>query len=288
MAPKLNASFAKLFTARRAAVAAVLRRGGLDGSTLELLLIQRVASPADRWSGHVALPGGVVQPGESELDAALRETSEEVGLELGETARGGGAFELIGQLDDRLATRSLGVATFVFRERPPREGEPPRTAARPALRLQASEVACAWWVPIEWLCAEAVEPAPVAAAAYLPAALRARPWLVAWLRVGTAHVPAVPIRTAVAAGAPVASGLTDRAPFLWGLTFGIVSELRASLGLRALAPAGRRRPDVAFRPSLHPANCLLVLLRAAHAVRSMLAARALAPDAPTPGAGPRQ
>jgi len=34
-----------------------------------------------RDPGHVAFPGGRIEPGESPLDAALREASEEVGLE---------------------------------------------------------------------------------------------------------------------------------------------------------------------------------------------------------------
>lgn len=36
----------------------------------------------DAWSGHVALPGGRQEVGESELQAAVRECEEEVGIEL--------------------------------------------------------------------------------------------------------------------------------------------------------------------------------------------------------------
>ncbi|MCU1491399.1 MAG: hydrolase [Acidimicrobiaceae bacterium] len=45
------------------------------------LLIRRAAHLA-RDPGHVALPGGHVEPGEAPLLAALRETQEEIGLDL--------------------------------------------------------------------------------------------------------------------------------------------------------------------------------------------------------------
>lgn len=36
----------------------------------------------DRWSGHVALPGGKLEAGETDLQAAVRECEEEVGISL--------------------------------------------------------------------------------------------------------------------------------------------------------------------------------------------------------------
>lgn len=49
----------------------------------EILFIKRAGRAGDRWSGHVALPGGRRDP--SDIDdraAAIRETKEEVGLDL--------------------------------------------------------------------------------------------------------------------------------------------------------------------------------------------------------------
>src|SRR5829696_5060960 len=65
---------------RRAAVALVLREGS-EGP--ELLVIKRSEAEHDHWSGHLALPGGRVEAeDESLLATAVRETREEVGLDL--------------------------------------------------------------------------------------------------------------------------------------------------------------------------------------------------------------
>jgi 8-oxo-dGTP pyrophosphatase MutT (NUDIX family) len=64
----------------RAAVAAV-PRSGENGA--EFLFIHRAEDPRDPWSGHMAFPGGRVEPTDADpLAAAVRETMEEVGLEL--------------------------------------------------------------------------------------------------------------------------------------------------------------------------------------------------------------
>lgn len=77
----------------------------------EVLLIRRAEHPEDPWSGHIALPGGRVDPGEGRLEAALRETFEETGLTLK-------SEWLIAELDDvHPRTRSLPqivIRPFVF------------------------------------------------------------------------------------------------------------------------------------------------------------------------------
>jgi 8-oxo-dGTP pyrophosphatase MutT (NUDIX family) len=64
---------------RRSAVAIVLRE---QPAGLEVLFIRRAEREGDLWSGHVAFPGGRVEPGEGLEEAAIRETWEEVGIDL--------------------------------------------------------------------------------------------------------------------------------------------------------------------------------------------------------------
>jgi 8-oxo-dGTP pyrophosphatase MutT (NUDIX family) len=95
----------------RAAVAAVVREADRG---LELLFIRRAEDPDDRWSGHMAFPGGRQEPGDPDLEAtAVRETIEEIGLDL--RAQG----ELLGGLDEIHAMArgrpvDLSIAPFVF------------------------------------------------------------------------------------------------------------------------------------------------------------------------------
>jgi len=124
--------------ARRAAVACLLRTDATG--RLELLFIKRAVRRGDAWSGDVGFPGGMLKPGELELEAACRETHEEIGVDVR-------SWELLGPLDDRPAARSRGaptlvVRTFVFLQ-------PPGDC--PPLTLEASEVAAAWWVPLSLL-----------------------------------------------------------------------------------------------------------------------------------------
>jgi 8-oxo-dGTP pyrophosphatase MutT (NUDIX family) len=88
---------------RFAAIAAVLRQGEDD---LELLVIRRAERPSDPWSGHMALPGGRAEPEDGSLSrTAVRETREEVGLDLDECG------ELLGELDDIVPGGSRGLMT---------------------------------------------------------------------------------------------------------------------------------------------------------------------------------
>lgn len=104
---------------------------------LELLLIKRSISAKDRWSGHVALPGGRQDSGETDLETAKRETLEEVGVDLDECG------SLIGPLDQRLLRIKWGtrvamvLCPFVFAVHDPDV----------QLTPQVSEVAAAFWYP---------------------------------------------------------------------------------------------------------------------------------------------
>jgi len=95
----------------RAAVAALLR---YRGDQPDVLLMQRAAAEGDRWSGHVSFPGGREEVHDPNLVAtAMRETHEEVGIDLSSTAR------LLGR-SDSIRARARGkflpmsVTPFVF------------------------------------------------------------------------------------------------------------------------------------------------------------------------------
>jgi 8-oxo-dGTP pyrophosphatase MutT (NUDIX family) len=96
---------------RAAAVAAILRRAKTGP---EVLFIKRSEREGDPWSGHMAFPGGRREPHDPHLLAtAMRETIEEIGLDLERHA------ELVGVLEDedaggRGAKGALPIRPYVF------------------------------------------------------------------------------------------------------------------------------------------------------------------------------
>jgi len=117
-----------------AAVAMLLRE---SASGPEVFFIRRAEQPQDPWSGHMAFPGGRQDVGDATLlQTAMRETREEVGLDLSIEA------EHIGQLDDLQAIA---------------RGKPQETVIRPfvfevhresPLQVDDREVAEALWTPL--------------------------------------------------------------------------------------------------------------------------------------------
>jgi 8-oxo-dGTP pyrophosphatase MutT (NUDIX family) len=70
-------------TTRQAAVAVILREALDREAATDILFIKRAEKPGDPWSGHMAFPGGHLEPDDADLKAAsMRETWEEIGLDL--------------------------------------------------------------------------------------------------------------------------------------------------------------------------------------------------------------
>ena len=126
----------------KAAVAAVLRE---SGAGTELLFIRRAEHPRDPWSGQMGLPGGRVDPGDAApLAAAVRETREELGLDLESAARPLGRLtEVRTHLREGALPRSVVPFGFAIAE--------PNVPMR--FRLN-HEVAEAVWVPLAFLAEE--------------------------------------------------------------------------------------------------------------------------------------
>jgi 8-oxo-dGTP pyrophosphatase MutT (NUDIX family) len=102
-----------------------------------ILLIRRADRTGDPWSGHMALPGGRRESGDSSLlDTAVRETWEEVGFRLSPS-------DMAGVLDDVIPRTPvlppIAVRPYVF-----------ITMARPETIL-SEEVSTATWVPLSQL-----------------------------------------------------------------------------------------------------------------------------------------
>jgi len=119
-----------------AAVAIVLHETTPETGS-EILFIERAEREGDPWSGHMAFPGGRVDPGDPDpRSAAERETLEEVGLDLA-------SADALNRLDDLEGSgagpHSLVVSAFVY-----------HVKTRGALSLNY-EVSDALWIPVRAL-----------------------------------------------------------------------------------------------------------------------------------------
>jgi 8-oxo-dGTP pyrophosphatase MutT (NUDIX family) len=103
------------------------------------ILLTRRTAWLRSHSGQVAFPGGRVEPGETLVEAALRESREEVGLDPA-------AVEVIGRLS-RMHTISSGAGIFPFVA---------VLRSRPALQANPDEVDRVFDVPLGELMADGV------------------------------------------------------------------------------------------------------------------------------------
>lgn len=118
---------------KRSAVAAILRHRERGP---EVLLMQRIERPGDRWSGQISLPGGMAQWDDRDaLATAVRETMEEVGVDLDAAAT------RLGRMDDQMAIARgkrlpMAIEPFVF------------ALTRPTPLQAGPEAQEAFWMPL--------------------------------------------------------------------------------------------------------------------------------------------
>jgi len=99
--------------------------------------MRRSERAGDRWSGHVSLPGGREEPGDPDLaTTAVRETLEEVGVDLRRAARPLGRLE-----PTRAVARGkilpMTITPFVF------------ALVADAPLVLAEEAESAFWLPLD-------------------------------------------------------------------------------------------------------------------------------------------
>lgn len=116
---------------RQAAVAIVV--ASAPGETEPCVVLTRRSARLKRHRGQFALPGGRLDDGESDLDAALRELDEELGLTLGPE-------DQLGRLDDVVTHSGFRIAPLVF-----------WAGAGPALTPDPGEVATVFYVTLREL-----------------------------------------------------------------------------------------------------------------------------------------
>lgn len=118
--------------AKPAAAVIIILREGSRG--LEVLLAERKKREGDPWSGQIGLPGGRHHSEDGTLlNTAMRETSEEVGIDLK------GRAEVLGHMAPRAPGNKpeMLVVPFVAILREPAEGIP------------GPEMTSVFWIPLE-------------------------------------------------------------------------------------------------------------------------------------------
>ena len=204
----------------------------------EVVFIKRAARKGDRWTSHIALPGGKNDPEDvTDQATSVRETVEEIGLDLSTEHS-----LFVGNLPERVVTTSWGkvplmvLCPFVY------------VLTRydiPPLQLQPTEVNSAHWVSLRALLAPSLRTFEYADVSDRLARVRGR-FLRTGLRLALGQMMFAAVRlvpseslycssapsfipehnknviSSVFAGTPSTSH--DRPLLLWGLTQGIIAD----------------------------------------------------------------
>lgn len=183
---------------------------------IEMLFIQRSEREGDKWSGHIAFPGGKRDVCDADDAAtAARESMEEVGVDVTDLL-------LVGALHDRLvlaggkALPDAALAVYVY------------VAPRPFMPtfiLEAAEVRHAWWVSLSSLNVSAVDMGGIVRPALrsILGATRASS-IPRWAGLHEAKFPSIRLL-----------GSPPNAPPLWGMTLTAASDVLEAAGETHLA-----------------------------------------------------
>jgi 8-oxo-dGTP pyrophosphatase MutT (NUDIX family) len=193
-------------------VACILRQSKAT-SDVEALYILRSVRDNDPWSGHVAFPGGRQTHGESDVQTAIREAKEEIGIDLTNES----LYTPLGRISDRSiylnGRRTLVVGCFVFQTKDC--GEP--------ITRDPREVEAFTWVPLTYIQDQRrIEPFELK----LSRGLRSPvvPWLQRWLQL--IGIDNILFPSILLPGEP-----SEKDFRLWGLTLNLTENI---LGIRPL------------------------------------------------------
>lgn len=100
------------------------------------LLVTRRTDQVELHKGQMAFPGGMIEPGESEIEAALRETEEEVGIPRNQ-------IEVVGELPQLWTITGFRVTPVLALLRAP--------IAQVSIVMNPAEIAETLWVPLRTL-----------------------------------------------------------------------------------------------------------------------------------------
>lgn len=186
---------------------------------LDILFIQRAVRASDRWSAHIAFPGGHRDLCDnSDLDTAIRETQEELQLDISKSEH----YRLVGRLSDRYIPRSATIATssvlsaFIFLQLP--------SAVTQIPVPQPSEVSAAFWVSLSFL--HGSTPITNELSAPTP-----NPFLARIIRRVNLQMPAIDVLS-LAKEIVWTKGVPPPRSLLWGLTLDCIGDVVQVLGGR--------------------------------------------------------